>query len=162
MCVDSCKITQPSINKIFTQIFYRYLFIFFLYTPLNLQTRIANLLGVAATDIPVKDIQKLMMPFVVIYNYCFIAWDKIIQTKNLKLCSRKKSEIFFFCLFLLLANVLCENLYSKIRLYFGDLLKPKHLQFLKVLLRFENMTSALVPFGFLFYFFITNLHFYLI
>jgi hypothetical protein len=33
-----------------------------------LQTRIANLLGVAGTDIPVDDIKQLMLPHEVIYK----------------------------------------------------------------------------------------------
>lgn len=30
-----------------------------------MQTRVANLLGVAGTDIPIQDIQRLMMPHIV-------------------------------------------------------------------------------------------------
>lgn len=42
------------------------LIIIFINALLNLmQTRVANLLGVAGTDIPIQDIQRLMMPHIV-------------------------------------------------------------------------------------------------
>lgn len=38
----------------------------------NKQMAIANLLGVAGTDVPIRDIKKLMMPFTVSFYYGFL------------------------------------------------------------------------------------------
>lgn len=54
---------------------------------LHAQTNIANLLGVAGTDIPIRDLQKLMMPFMVSLN--IISKNTEINHKNNLLAWRK-------------------------------------------------------------------------